>query len=168
MSLKLDMSNAYDRVECNYFKCILRKLGFPTHIIDLIMQHIKTTSFSVLINRIPKEPIVLSKGLKQEDPLSPYLFLLYIEDLVNLLRETMIDQSIMDIHVCQGAPTIIHLLFAYENLIFCKANAEASNNLQRILIVYALNSGQCINTEKTNIVFNRNIDEVDKTEIAAM
>lgn len=168
MSLKLDMINTYDRVKCNYFKCIIRKLGFPTRIIDLIMQYIKMTSFSVLINRIPKGPIVPSRDLKQEDPLSPYLFLLYIEDLVNLLRQTMIDQSIMDIHVCQGAPTIIHLIFADENIIFCKANAEASNNLQRIHIVYALNSGQCINMEKTNIVFNRNIGEVDKTEIASM
>lgn len=84
--LKLDISKAYDRVKWDYLECILMKLGFPTCIINLIMQYVKMASFSVLINGEPKGPIVSSRGLRKGDLLSSYLFLLCTERLVNLLR----------------------------------------------------------------------------------
>lgn len=111
MSLKLNMSKAYDRVEWDYLECILKVLGFPNRIITLIMQCVKTTSFSVLINGRPKWPIVPSRGLRQRDPLSPYVFLLYTEGLANLLNHVMLDKSLLGIRICRGAPTINHLLF---------------------------------------------------------
>lgn len=136
MSLKLYMSKAYDHVEWNYLECILKVLSFPNPSINLIMQCVKTIFF-ILINGWPKRPIVPSKGLKQGDPLSPYLFILYTEDLVNLLKQSMLYKSLSRIRVCQWAFTINHLLFAYDSLIFCKANIVTSNNLLRILHVYA-------------------------------
>lgn len=137
MSLKLDMSKAYDWVEWNFLECILRKFGFPTCIINLTMQCIKMTSFSVLINGTPKGPSVPSRGLRQWDHLFPYIFLLCTEGLVNLLRQSMFDKNLIGIRVFRGAPAINCLLFVDDNLIFYKANTKASNNLLRILNVYA-------------------------------
>lgn len=63
---------------------------------------------------------------------------------------------------------INHLLFVNDSLIFYKINREASNNLSRILNVYAQTSGQCINKEKTTMVFSKNVGKMDKTKILAM
>lgn len=67
-----------------------------------------------------------------------------------------------------GAPTINHLLFVGDILIFCKTNLESSNNLMRIIDVYAQAFGQCINTEKTTIVFSKNVGEMVKIEVFAL
>lgn len=63
MSLKLDMSKTYDCVEWDYLECILKFFEFPNQIINLIMQYVKMTSFSILINGRHKGPIMHSKGL---------------------------------------------------------------------------------------------------------
>lgn len=64
MFLKLDMSKAYDRVELNYLECILKVLNFPNHSTNVIIQCVKTISFSVLINGRPKRLIVSSIDLR--------------------------------------------------------------------------------------------------------
>lgn len=70
--------------------------------------------------------------------------------------------------MCRGAPTINYLLFANDNLIFCTTNTETSNNLLRILDMYAQASGQCINTENTIMIFSRNVGEMVKIESTTM
>lgn len=80
----------------------------------------------------------------------------------------MIDKSLLGIRIYRGTPRIKHLLFVDDSLIFCKVNTNVSNNLQKILNVYALALRQCINTKKTTIMFNRNVSEMDKAIIYAM
>lgn len=60
---------------------------------------------------------------------------------------------------------INHILFADENLIFCKANREASQQMLVLFKQYALASGQCINTDKTTIIFSKNVKEDVKEEV---
>lgn len=167
MSLKLDMSKAYDRVECDYLEHTLNVLGFPTKFIKLIMQCVKTTSFSVLINGSSKGSILPSRGLYQGYPLLPYLFLLWTKGLVNLLNNVAQNRSLTGIKVCRGAPSVNHLLFTNNNLIFCKAGNVSSQQVLNLLNWYAQASGQCINMNKTMMVFNRNVKRDVKEEIIA-
>ena len=88
LAMKLDISKAYDRVERDFLKGIMIRLGFPQVWIERVMCYVSTPSFSVCINGKAYGRISPSRGLRQGDPLSPYLFLLCAEGFSVLLARS--------------------------------------------------------------------------------
>ena len=86
MAVKLDISKAYDRMEWCFLERIMAKLGLNERLIHLAKEIVTTASYSVLINGEPRGHIKPSKGIKQDDPLSPYLFIMCAEGLSAMLR----------------------------------------------------------------------------------
>ena len=156
MALKLDMSKAYDGMEWGCLKKIMQKMGFNAKWVNIMMRCVQTVSYSVLINGKPCGNITLSRGLRQGDPLSPYLFLLFVEGLSTLLQTSVHQGLLRGVAAFQGAPMISHLFFVDDSLIFCKATREDCSNLEMILETYEQASGQQLNKYKTSLFFSRN------------
>ena len=83
---KLDIEKAYDSINWNFLMKVLVKMGFGSRWMDWIWWCISTAKFSVIINGMPADLFSNSKGLRQGDPLSLYLFVLGMEVLSNLIR----------------------------------------------------------------------------------
>lgn len=140
IALKLDMSKAYDCVEWSYLSQVLRKLGFHEDWINLIMDCISTASFSILINGEAVGIIKPSRGLRQGDSLSPYLFLLCTEGLSAMLASAC-SHSLTGVAIARSCPSITHLFFADDSLIFLRATMEKFGIFRNIMETYEKASG---------------------------
>ena len=121
---KLDIEKAYDQINWN---CILRvnqKMVFRTKWIRGIKQSI-TTYFSVLINGNPEGFFNSTRGLRQGDPLSPYLFVIGIEVFSNLVDKVVLGGFLTSFNIAnrQGEEQITHL-FANDTLVFCNSREQ--------------------------------------------
>ncbi|GMJ02407.1 hypothetical protein HRI_003909900 [Hibiscus trionum] len=128
-------------------------MGFASEWVSLVLRCITTVSYSVVINGSVGESFTPSRGLRQGNPLSPFLFVICSEGLSALLRQAASVDNIIGIRITRGAPLISHLFFADDSLIFCEASTRGATQINGILQNYARSSGQVINMEKSGVFF---------------
>ncbi|KAG7586300.1 Reverse transcriptase zinc-binding domain [Arabidopsis thaliana x Arabidopsis arenosa] len=165
MAIKTDISKAYDRVEWSFLKKAMKVLGFAEDWISLIMECVSSVRYQVLIDGTPYGDVKPSRGLRQGDPLSPYLFVLCTEMLVKMLQIAERKEQITGLKVARGAPAISHLLFADDSMLYCKQKNEELSQMVRIIEEYSLASGQRVNYQKSSIHFGKLIPEERRQEI---
>lgn len=132
----------------------MRKMGISPKWIHLISKCISTVSYYVLVNGEPTEFFKPTRGIRQGDLLSPYLFLLCLEGLTQLIKHTVLVVSL-----CQNGSKISQLFFFFffvdDNLPFCKVQLGDVKTIEEILDKYEKTSGQKINKEKTTLFFSK-------------
>ncbi|XP_062014039.1 uncharacterized protein LOC133730473 [Rosa rugosa] len=154
--LKLDMNKAYDRVDWDFLKAALTRFGFSRRWITLIMMCVTSVSFSVVLNGNPGYFFKPSCGLRQGDPLSPYLFLIVSEVLSLRITRAIHDGSLLGIKLTRSCPVLSHLTFAEYSLFFLKVTLLNCWQLGFIINEYCRASGQMVNSDKSSIFFSPN------------
>lgn len=112
IAVKTDISKAFDRVEWSFLEFAMRLLCFSEDWISLIMECVTTVRYQVLINGKAYGNIAPTRGIRQGDPLSPYLFVICSEVLVRMLENAEDSCKITGLKVARGSPPVSHLLFA--------------------------------------------------------
>ena len=136
MAIKLDMSKAYDRVEWECLKQIMMKLEFHMNWISMVMRCVSSVKYVVRINGQPYDLNQPTRGLRQGDPLFPYLFLICAEGLSALLHQAAHRKAIKGVVASTNGPRVSHLFFANDSLVFGRAIVSEAKEIQRILKVY--------------------------------
>jgi hypothetical protein len=86
------------------------------------MMCVKTVQYSILVNGGPCGKIQPSRGLRQGDPISPYLFLFCVEVLSNMLTQANIDGRLSRVPTSKFGPHVSHLFFVNDSLLFCRTS----------------------------------------------
>jgi len=169
VALKLDMEKAYDRLEWDFLLSCLKQLGFHDTWIQWIKECISTVSYSFIINNEPHGFFKPSRGLRQGDPLSPYLFTICMDVLAKRLHALSLNpKSGIGIKIAQDAERIPCLLFADDSLLFCKATPRACQQLKEVLDTFCTQSGQLVNFHKSSILFSNNTRNLDKQVVGGI
>ena len=104
--------------------------------IKWIMECITTISFSVNINGEKRGHFRPTRGIRQGDPLSPYLFLICVERFTSLLHRAKDKHQISGMKIAQKGPTLTHLFFANDSLIFCKVSVQEAKAVVQVIEDY--------------------------------
>ena len=99
MALKLNMSKAYDRVQWSFLRDVMIQMDFNDRWVALVMECIYSVTYSLLINGEPTGNVKPSRGIRQGDPLSPYLFLLCSKGLHRMIKKVASNGDIQGVSI---------------------------------------------------------------------
>lgn len=118
MMIKLDLSKAYDRINWQYLEEILGSFGFGNRWIKWVHSLISTPNFSILVNGTPSKTFKSSRGIRQGDPLSPFLFILAAEGLGRYLKKERAANKIKGLRLWGNELPITHQQFVDDIMLF--------------------------------------------------
>ncbi|QHO00044.1 uncharacterized protein DS421_13g403050 [Arachis hypogaea] len=174
LAIKLDMNKAYDRLEWDFLEEVLKAFGFCQKWVKMMMSCVTGANYRFKVNgKLTKKnqtskltkKIKPQRGLRQGDPLSPYLFIIAAEVFTILMNRAEREGDITGMKLAPNAPNLTHLLFADDCIIFSKAREEDIYQLIQILNVYTEASGQRINLDKSGIIFGNHVSINTRVQI---
>ncbi|XP_060202826.1 uncharacterized protein LOC132631242 [Lycium barbarum] len=168
MILKIDLEKAFDRLEWSFIREMLSFFNFPAQLSKIIMSCISTSSISVLVNGGKTMPFQPTRGIRRGDPMSPYIFILWMELLPRSIEHRVNQKDWTPISVSKGGPKISHLFFADDLTLFSQANSRNVNTMLDTLASFSTKSRQRINFTKSKVVFSSNTTLDSKRNISTM
>eukprot|EP00253_Pinus_taeda_P035368 PITA_35368 len=155
MMIKLDLSKAYDRLNWKYLKRVMESFGFNNRWMEWVFSMISTANFSILINGIPSTSFNDSRGIRQGDPLSPFLFILVAEGLGRFFKKEQRERKIRGLKLWGSNLPITHQQFVDDIMLFCEATIKEVKGIKRIMDIFMEALGMKVNKEKScTFVFN--------------
>lgn len=165
VALKTDMSKAYDRVEWNFLRNMMIKMGFSLDWITKIMKMVCIVSYQISHAGKNFDDIIPSQGLRQGDP---YLFIIVAEGLLALLSSYVRQGTLHGVKVTPQASHITHFVFADDALYFFKVVKSETNIIKQCLLLYQKASDQQVNFHKSEIYLSKNTTEDVKDVVASI
>ncbi|KAH1131016.1 hypothetical protein J1N35_002394 [Gossypium stocksii] len=159
MAIKIDLEKAYDRVSWEFIEASFQAAGIPGYLNNVIMSAISNATLQVLWNGVPLSKFRPARGIRQGCPLSPFLFVLCMEWLGQLIKSAISEGKWNPIQLSRNEPTISYLFFADDLVIFSKADTKHCGVLKTILDDFCTIPGHKINARKTNIFFSKGVDD---------
>ncbi|WVZ83725.1 hypothetical protein U9M48_030845, partial [Paspalum notatum var. saurae] len=155
--LKIDLAKAFDRMEWSFILKALQRRGFSNHFCRLIYQCLSTTSFSVIINGQPFHDFRAQRGIRQGCPMSPYLFVIAINELSLTLQEAMNEEAISGISLGHNCPPIHSLMFADDLIVCGQTTQQEVTTIKQIIDSFCTTSGQIPNWSKSSITYSKKV-----------
>ena len=165
MIINIDLEKAYDCLEWSFVRSMLVSLGFHSDTVELILSCISTTSAVLLFNGDQIGEICPSRGLRQGDSISPYIFILCMEHLSTLINLKCEEGCLKKIKASRSGPSFSHIFFADDLLLFAKTDHRNVEVVVEVLDVFCKLSGLKISKEKSKIFFSPNVTMEDKLDI---
>jgi hypothetical protein len=144
---------------------MMQKIGFDHRWVKWIMTCVTSVRYAVKFNGAILDSFAPSRGLRQGDPLSPFLFLFIADGLSALLRQGIQQQVVTPVKICARAPGVSHLLFADDTLLFFKATNQEATRVKEILENYGKATEQLINHSKCSTMFSTGCSEITQQGI---
>ena len=141
MLLKLDLEKAYDRIRWDFLEDTLSAARLPEKWIQWIMGCVTGASMNVLWNGEKTEEFKPSRGIRQGDPLSPYLFVLCLERLCHQIVKATGLKEWKPNSLSRGGPKLSHLCFADDLILFAEASVTQVRVIRKVLERLCVASG---------------------------
>jgi hypothetical protein len=153
LMFKVDFEKAFDSVDWVYLDTVMHKMGFPLLWRKWIKECVTTSTASVLVNGSPTSEFPLQRGLRQGDPLSPFLFLLAAEGL-NVMMSSLVANNLFTGYGVGNTNSVAvsHLQFADDTLLLGAKSWANVRALRAVLTIFAEMSGLNVNFNKSILV----------------
>jgi len=151
MAIKLDLSNAFDRVRHDFLFQVMLKLGFAPELLSWIKACISKPWIAPLVNGRATSFFQASRGLRQGCPLSPILYAVQAASLSFRLEHARTHENLLGIRIVRGIKEVNHTQFADDTLLLGGATPYAAKKFKEVLDNYQYVSGSLINYSKSQV-----------------
>jgi hypothetical protein len=148
-AIKVDLSKAYDKLSWEFIWRTLSEIKLPECLVNLIMHAVTSVETNVKWNGARAEYFRPQRGIRQGDPISPYLFVLCMDKLSHLIMHVVNVGDWRGIKAGRNGPMVSHLMFADDLLLFGEASENQMNCVMQILDTFCKLSGQEVSQAKT-------------------
>ncbi|KAL5169644.1 Transposon TX1 uncharacterized protein [Glycine soja] len=148
--LKIDLHKAYDSISWEFLDWMLKSIGFPAQLCTWIMECVSSTSFSVAVNGSIYGHFKGQRDLRQGDPLSPYLFVLYLEYFSRDMSSLKDDANFKFHPNCVGIQ-LSHLAFVDDIMLLSRGDIPSVSTMFAKLQHFCRVSGLSISSDKSAI-----------------
>ncbi|KAI3821231.1 hypothetical protein L1987_08792 [Smallanthus sonchifolius] len=152
MLFKVDFAKAFDSLNWNFLDSIMLQMGFGARWRSWIKGYLKSGRASVLVNGSPTDEFPMERGVRQGDPISPFLFILAMEGLSAMMRSASQKGLFKGVRLPNSGPTVTHSMYADDVFFIGEWDKENVSNLKRILRCFYIISGLKINYNKSKLI----------------
>lgn len=169
MVIKLDLKKAFDKLEWPFIRDMLHSINLPPKLIKIILSCISSSQLAILVNGQPTNFFEPTRGVRQGDPLSPYLFILGMKFLsLLIIYDNISSGNWTPISLSSNGPSISHTHFADDVFLFAESTESNALSIKNTLQKFMKHNSLSINNLKSIIYFSDNCHSTTCNNISSI